>query len=153
VIALEGDSALLQTQNKLTCASCHVSDSCGNGIIERYFSGKMFETRVKNTLEAKIGDRLVIEMMKSNLTKASVIVYLLPIVLMLISALFGNLLNLSENVLILTSLIGLTLGLVLAGLFNQSVKGNSHYQPQMKSIINRQSSQSLQTKISVKTSN
>jgi len=127
-----------------------VSNSCGNGIIERFFAGKIFETQVKNTLEAKIGDRLIIEMMKSNLTKASVIVYLLPIVLMLASALFGNLLNLSENWLILMSLSGLMLGLVLAGLFNQSVKGNSHYQPQMKSIIKRPS---LQTKIKVRVSN
>jgi len=95
----------------------------------------MFETLVKNSLEAKIGDRLLIEMMKTNVTKASFIVYLLPILLMLMSAMLSNFFSFSENQIILTSLSGLSLGILIAAFFNRSIQANSHYHPQMRSII------------------
>ena len=104
VIGLRGGTAVVQTKNKLACSSCKVSTSCGTGIVEQYLSAKLFESELPNTLNAKVGQQVIIEIPKSSVTKASLVVYVVPLLFLFLGAIFGQLFIFSENLIILISL-------------------------------------------------
>jgi sigma-E factor negative regulatory protein RseC len=136
VADLIGDLAIVQTQNQLACSSCKVVDTCGNGIVEKYLSGKIFSSEVYNRLNAKVGDKVVLEIPKASVTKASVIVYLIPLLSFILFASVASLFSYSENIIILISLFGLALGFVVTKFYNRRFLINELYLPKMVSIVN-----------------
>ncbi len=132
---LIGELAVVQTQSQMACASCQVVDTCGNGIVERYLSGKVFSSEVYNDLNAKIGDKVVLEIPKSSITKASIIVYVIPLLIFILAALMTSLFSDSENIIILMSLTGLALGFVVTNFYNRRRPNSEIYLPKMVSIV------------------
>ncbi len=153
VVSIKGDMAWVQTQSRLTCASCRMSDTCGNGILERFFATRVFETPVLNSLSAQVGDKVIIQMMKSSITKASLVLYLIPILLLLIMSFLAQVFDFSENMIILSGFIGLGLGLALIKVFHRGIHDSQNYQPELKAIISRPQEIILQTSCEDKTSN
>lgn len=132
---LIGELAVVQTQNQMACASCKVVDTCGNGIVEKYLSGKIFSSEVYNSLNAKIGDQVILEIPKSSVTKASIIVYLVPLLSFILFASVASLFSYSENILILISLAGLALGFAVTKFYNRRLLNSELYLPKMVSIV------------------
>ena len=135
VTALDGNLAIVHTENKLACSSCKVSDSCGNGIVEKYLAGKIFISKIENKQNAKVGDEVYIEISKSSVTKASVIVYLVPLFAFLAGASITSLITTNENVIILYSLLSLFLGLLVTKFYNRYFLNAELYLPTMVSIV------------------
>ncbi len=135
VTEVVGDYAIVQTQNQLACSSCKVIDTCGNGIVEKYLSGKVFTTEVSNSLHAKIGDKVVLQILKSSVTRASFIVYVIPLFTFITFALIASLSSQTENVTILVSLIGLFGGLFVTKFYNRKLLNDELYLPKMVSIV------------------
>ncbi len=142
---LIGDLAIVQTQNQLACGSCKVVDTCGNGIVEKYLSGKIFSSEVYNRLNAKIGDKVILEIPKSSITKASIIVYIIPLLTFIISALVASLFSYSENMIILISLVGLASGFAVTKFYNRRLLNSELYLPKMVSIVHTGSTNSSLT--------
>lgn len=132
---LIGDQAIVQTQSQLACASCKVVSTCGSGIVEKYFSGKIFSSQVNNRLNAKIGDKVILEIPKSSITKASLVVYLVPLLIFILFASVGSIYLNNENIIISISLIGLFLGFVVTKFYNRRLLNNELYLPKMVSIV------------------
>jgi sigma-E factor negative regulatory protein RseC len=136
ISAIDRDTAVVQTRSKLACSSCKLTDNCGNGIIEKYFSGSVFSSTIQNDLNAQIGDWVTIEIPRSSVTKASLIVYALPLLPMFFAMIIANYLDLQENELIFFSLAGLLIGLGVTKYYNQNFVSNELYSPRMVSINN-----------------
>lgn len=136
VSAVVGNVATVQTQNQLACSSCKVVDTCGNGIVEKYLSGKIFTSELINHLNAEVGDEVIIEIPKSSITKASMIVYLVPLLGLVLFAIVASLLQISENLIIVTSLSGFALSLLVTKYYNRKIINSELYLPKMVSIIN-----------------
>lgn len=132
---LIGELAVVHTQNQMACSSCKVVDTCGNGIVEKYLSSKIFSSEVFNSLNAKIGDKVILEIPKSSITKASIIVYLVPLLSFLVFASVASLFSYSENIIILISLAGLALGFAVTKFYNRRLLNNELYLPKMVSIV------------------
>ena len=141
---LIGELAIVQTQNQMACGSCKVVDTCGNGIIEKYLSGKIFSSKVYNRLNAKIGDKVILEIPKSSITKASIIVYLVPLLSFILFASVASLFSYSENIIILISLAGLAFGFAVTNFYNRKLTNNEFYLPKMVSIVNTGSTDTKQ---------
>ncbi len=135
ISSIIGEMAEVQTQNQLACSSCNVVDSCGNGIIEKYFSGKIFATQVRNHLKAKIGDRVIIAIPKSSLTRASTVVYIVPLVAMFVISITAQYIGANENWTILAALTGLAMGLLYTKYYNRKIHSNESFLPKMVSIV------------------
>ncbi len=136
VIALNGEFAVIQTQNKLACASCKASQSCGNGIVERYLSAKLFETELVNQINARVGQSVLIEIPKASVTKASIVVYCLPLLFLFFGAALGSIAQLNENTTIFLSLLSLTVGLLVTKYYNHRWLTNELYLPKIVSVVN-----------------
>lgn len=139
ITALDGAYALVQTQNQLACSKCQLSDSCGNGIIEKFFSGKIFITPIENKISAKVGDEVWVQIPKSSITSASLVVYLLPLIIMISLAALAQSLNFSESFIILFALFGLSVGGLVTKFYNRKNLNNESYLPSMVSVIDTRS--------------
>jgi len=132
---LKGNLAVVHTQNQLACSSCKVVDSCGNGLIEKYFLGKVFRSEIENSLDAKIGDQVVLQMPKSSVTKASIFVYIIPLIGLISFALVSSFFHAKEPLIIFSSFVGLIAGLLVTKYYNRLVVNNEFYTLKMVSII------------------
>ncbi len=135
VIALRGENAVVQTKNKLACASCQASASCGNGIVEKYLSAKLFESELPNELKAKVGQQVVIEIPKSSVTKAALIVYFTPLLFMFLGMSYCHFNEYSEDITIVVSLLGLISGLLVTKYYNRRWLKSELYSPRIVSFI------------------
>lgn len=135
VFSVSGEVATVHTQSQLACSSCKVADSCGNGIVEKFLSSKIFATQMQNTLAVKAGDRVVIAIPQSSITAAASVAYLFPLFTMFLCSVIFQILGASENGIILAALVGLALGLLFTKYYNHKMINNESYLPRMVSVI------------------
>ncbi len=91
VVAVEGDHIWVETERKAVCDACAVQKGCGSGIISRMFR-KRARLRIDNTIGARAGDRIILGLDDRALVRASLAVYLMPLVWLLLGALGGQML-------------------------------------------------------------
>ena len=133
VTKIESDLVWVNTQSKLACSSCQVESTCGNGILEKYLAGKIFISKIRNDLAAKVGDEVVIEIPKSSITKASLLVYGVPLFSLMLGAILGELLFSSELASIFLSLAGMSLGVIGIHIYNRKLVNSDLFVPRMVS--------------------
>ncbi len=87
VIKADSNTALVKTTRSSSCESCDSRKSCS--VIS---DGKEMEMEVEviNDANAKAGDRVVLSFETSALLKASFLLYVFPIILLLTGALLGQ---------------------------------------------------------------
>lgn len=90
VVAVQGDTALLQTQRQSSCGSCEVKSGCGTSVLAGIFGQKMTQLKVQNTLNARPGDEVVLGMEEHALVTGSLLVYGVPLLMLLLGALMGE---------------------------------------------------------------
>ena len=86
VVAVEGNTLVLQAQRKSSCQSCSVQKGCGTSVLSQWLGKKSAQFRVENTANAQLGDSLVVGIAESSLLKGSLMVYLLPLVTLITAA-------------------------------------------------------------------
>ena len=142
VVAVEGDNVLVQTQRQSSCGACAVKSGCGTSVLAGIVGQKMTQLRLPNTLGAKPGDEVLLGMAENALVAGSLLMYVLPLLMLLLGALAGELLATQLGMdAELTPIAGGVVGFVLAiwlvrGLLRKSTTGR-HMQPVMLRIIAR----------------
>lgn len=115
---IDGDEAEVQIKRVSGCGgNC---EHCG-GSCESSFHG----LKVKNTIDAKIGETVKIEFKESESMKASLIIYLIPLAGFLIGLLGAFLMNMSEMNALLAAVIGLLIGFFVIHLSDKRYKKNN----------------------------
>ena len=125
--------AFLKTSNKTSCGECPSKASCG--------SVKLFKPvvdndiiKIKNTLDLKEGDSVVLELPPSKLLLGTFLVYLLPLFSLIAFAVLGKTLG-GEGVSILAGLAGLGVSLVLVRKFIAKKTISQQFIPTVKSKV------------------
>ncbi|MBI3186568.1 MAG: SoxR reducing system RseC family protein [Gammaproteobacteria bacterium] len=142
VVAVEGDNVLVQTQRQSSCGGCAVKSGCGTSVLAGIVGQKMTQLTLPNTLGAKPGDEVLLGMAEHALVAGSLLMYVLPLLMLMLGALGGELLVTQLGMdAELTPIVGGVLGFVLAiwlvrGLLRKSATGR-HMQPVMLRIIAR----------------
>ena len=90
VVAVEGDTLVLQAQRKSTCQSCSVQKGCGTSVLASTLGKKVTQFRVENTTSAQVGDSLIVGIPEDMLLKGSVAVYVLPLVTLFVAAMVAD---------------------------------------------------------------
>lgn len=139
VLAIEGDYALLQTQRRASCESCSVKQGCGTSVLAKLTSQRSAQILVKNTLNAEIGNELVIGINDNALVKGSLLVYALPLILLLMGAVLGEMLAHAaglnaELMSIVTAAAGFVLAMILIRASLSKSKFKNEMQPRMLRI-------------------
>ena len=134
VLACEGAFALVETQRQTTCGDCSARSGCGTAALARFFGSRHSTIRVRNNLDARPGDRVVIGLDEAAVGRASLLLYGLPIAGLIIGALLGHQTAdglgsaIQELASIVLGLLGLSLGLLVVRRLAAGVTGNRRYQ-------------------------
>lgn len=132
VIAVDGGAVWVQTIRQSTCGSCSARKGCGQGALARMTDGRANQVRVRNTCGAAVGDRVILGIEESQLLRASLLVYALPLVLLLAGALVASGLWPGRDLAaILGGAVGLASGFVLLRVFSSGELGESRLQPSL----------------------
>ncbi len=91
------------------------STACGGncGSCESCIFQSELRTIAKNEIDARPGQRVLIESRSSRIYGAAMLVYIVPLLLMLLGFAVASLLGLAERAAVLFSFVGLVLGAVL----------------------------------------
>lgn len=120
VTSRDGAFARVETRRNTACGDCHASTACGMSLLSKFFGYRTVSLRALNPIDARLGDEVVVGLEESALTRASVIFYLVPILLLILFAVVGQLLAESYGFVsaepgsAVGGLLGLLMGLVLA---------------------------------------
>ena len=102
------------------CGSCKSSGSCSSSFLGNFFQDRTSKSiRVKNTINAKVNDTVVLGIHPQGLLSASALIYLLPIAGLFLFAAMGKLLS-GEMASIALGLSGLVLGLFMSKIISDS---------------------------------
>ncbi len=81
----QAGTAWVKTTRSSACASCSSKDACqGSG------GGQEMEVEAINTADARVGDRIVLNVKTASLLKATFLLYVFPILAMIAGAVLGQ---------------------------------------------------------------
>jgi sigma-E factor negative regulatory protein RseC len=119
VIAVEGDVAIIRVEKTSSCGSCQASGSCGTSSLAAFFNFQPPQLKIRNTLDAKPGDQVVVGIEENSLVAGSFLIYIVPLLLLILFAVvamaLGSGLDAGDQELLQTfaGLLGLMVGLVI----------------------------------------
>jgi sigma-E factor negative regulatory protein RseC len=109
----------LSCEQQTSCSSCSSQKSCGTGIVSKAVGSKSLYWHLKTSKSVKVGQVVEIGLPEKSLLQSAAIVYIVPLIALVLGALFAHLLiaptfGLGEGVVILSSAIFTVMGIYLA---------------------------------------
>lgn len=90
VIAVRDDQLLLEAQTKTACNACAAKQGCGTSVLSRWVGRKFTRFQAPNTVNAVVGDEVVVGLAETAMLKGSVFVYLMPLLAMIVCAVIAD---------------------------------------------------------------
>ncbi|MFO7994676.1 MAG: SoxR reducing system RseC family protein [Marinobacter sp.] len=130
VVAVSGDRVWVQTIRTSACESCSARNGCGQRALAGVSGGRANQVLVTNTLGARVGDEVTVAIEESALLSASLLVYALPLVLMVLGAVTGHQLSEGQDA---AAMLGAALGMGAGFIVARRVGSNPNrdYEPRL----------------------
>ena len=144
VIRIEKNQVVwVETQRRSGCDSCAGEKACGTAILSKVLGNRRNVVRALSAIPLKVGDRVIIGIREQALVRGSLAVYAVPVLLLLLGGLIGELgaqqfiWENGELVSVLLGLSGLLAGLVWLKRFTHRIQDDPNFQPV---VLRRQNS-------------
>jgi sigma-E factor negative regulatory protein RseC len=132
VVAIEKRSLWVETSRQTACGSCSAQKGCGTSLLAKLFPNRQHFVRVLASADQlsslQLGQQINIEVSDKLIVKASLIMYLVPIALLLIGAAIGDTKG-DDGYAILGAIIGIFVGLTLVRLHAWIGRNNPELHP------------------------
>ena len=145
VIALERGAVWVETVRKSTCGSCSAKPGCGHSVLAELTS-KAGVIRVRDTASVRadtlsVGQQVEIAIPEAVILRGSLMVYLLPLVLGLMGALFlSNVVQASSDLPAIVGFIfGLTLGFATVRVVPRWFGWEAQMEPSLARVVSPES--------------
>jgi len=134
VIEIENDQLLLEAQTRAACSACAARQGCGTSVLSKWVGRKFTRFEAPNTVNARVGDEVVVGLAEEAMLMGSVLVYLLPLLAMICFALLADGLISAEAasrdlLVLLAAVTGFALMLAISRLFLSSSRNRSKLNP------------------------
>ena len=135
VVKCEGEFAWVEAQRKTACGQCAANKACGTGVLAKIWGQKTAQMKAINKVHAHKGETVLVGLQENALVQGSLIIYLLPIVSMILFAIFGEQmaeqwqLASAEASSIVFGLIGFLIAGIFVKLFSRHIQSDTRYQP------------------------
>ncbi|EGQ9832205.1 SoxR reducing system RseC family protein [Vibrio vulnificus] len=135
-----GFEVALSCEQQTSCSSCSSQKSCGTGVVSKAFGNKSLLWHLETQRRLHVGQVVEIGIPEQSLLQSAMLVYLLPIVAMLLGALFGHLvlspwLEMGEGAVVLTSMLFAFIGILLAKKLAQPLEQKSAAQVELMRVF------------------
>ncbi|GAB4166046.1 MAG: hypothetical protein OHK0026_10350 [Rhodocyclaceae bacterium] len=116
------------------CGRCSERGGCGSQLLTRPFGTRCTRLRVSNTIGARAGERVVLELAESSLVRAALAVYLLPVVFVVAGAAGGVALGEGDTDVpaLVGALIGFAASLAAVMAFHRRASSDPRYRPVLR---------------------
>ena len=138
VVTTDADGyAWVETQRKTACGSCAVQQGCGTGVLAKVLGKRVGRMRVRNTLGAAVGQRVVIGLEDGLLVRTSFAVYAVPLILLLLGGIAGGVAadalqwSSREGATAIGGVLGLLLGFAWLARYAQAIARDARHQANM----------------------
>lgn len=120
IIAIDNNNfAEVQAQNG--CGKCHSKGGCGGTHLTKIFCSNDKNTmKIENSLNAKIGDYVIIGFAKNTLQNSVTLAYGLPLLALIFGALIGNIFG--ENFAITLGFLSMFVAFILLKIFKKNTQ-------------------------------
>lgn len=92
ITAVDDDHIWVETEIKTTCGSCVANDNCGTSVVAKAFAAKSEQLILRCNEQATVGQKVKLGIPEENLLTASMLMYMLPLAVLIISASLAHLL-------------------------------------------------------------
>ncbi|ANN25496.1 TPA: SoxR reducing system RseC family protein [Vibrio vulnificus] len=135
-----GFEVALSCEQQTSCSSCSSQKNCGTGVVSKAFGNKSLLWHLETQRRLHVGQVVEIGIPEQSLLQSAMLVYLLPIVAMLLGALFGHLvlspwLEMGEGAVVLTSMLFAFIGILLAKKLAQPLEQKSAAQVELMRVF------------------
>jgi sigma-E factor negative regulatory protein RseC len=89
IVQIEGRHAFVQASQANGCEQCS-GKGCGAGKLSQLFCSKPRQFQVDNSINAGIGDEVIVSVAEGSVLRGISVVYLLPLLLLVMGAMLGN---------------------------------------------------------------
>ncbi len=119
------------------CAQCASKSNCSQGVLSQWGQGKTVEIDVHNpdSLSVEPGQQVVIGLEEGSLVRASLLLYLLPLALLIAGALLGSALGVVEWQQVVLAVLLMLAGFALARRLSSGQGADIRYQPVLLRIV------------------
>lgn len=130
--------AILEIMRHVPCGICGQTRGCGNSIWGKIFAHKSSTFKVINSINAKVGDAVIIGIDEKLVLKSALLLYALPLLTMMIGALLSQLVQ-SDTATQkdLYAIIGAVLGLFLGFIWLKGHTTSQRYTIKNQPVILR----------------
>lgn len=134
ITAREGEFAQVETQRSTACGACAVKSGCGTSLLGKLWGNRRASIRVLNPIGAAPGEKVIIGLQESALTRASFALYMVPLLSLILSAILGQWLatwfnfSATEPASLLCGLLGLMAGLRWLRSYSARVRHDKRHQ-------------------------
>lgn len=127
---LDAGHAWVVAGSREGCPRCEAGQGCGGGVLGKMTRQKVRRVRVRNPLtNLRIGDAVIIGLDESALMTASIVMYLVPLLLMLAGGSVGDIFGPHPSLTFLGAATGFALGLGILRRYNDNARNDERYEP------------------------
>ena len=134
VVAVESDALWVETIQQSVCGSCVAEKGCGQRLLAK-FGAQPNHLRVlaaeDEAASYRVGDSITIGIPETAVVKASMLVYMLPLIIAVFFAGSVHIVLHSDGLSIIAGIIGLIAGASLVRLYAFYQRNNSNFQPRV----------------------
>jgi sigma-E factor negative regulatory protein RseC len=132
VVAVNAQRAWVQTIRRSACNSCTAQKGCGQKLLNQIGSSTALQITVLNSLNVQVGDDVIIGIPEGALLKASIMLYLIPLLVMVTAAaLMAQLFSAADGWVLLAALTGLGGGFWVARRLSGRRTNDLDFQPRL----------------------
>tara|TARA_R110002167_G_scaffold201010_5_gene404428 strand:- start:875 stop:1363 length:489 start_codon:yes stop_codon:yes gene_type:complete len=127
--------ARVKVQRTNACESCSLRSGCGQSALTKISSNQCLELDIDNNLGASPGDEVLIAIPESGLMSASLRVYFIPLILMVLGAVIGDIIDpINESWTMILSVLGLIVGFAWARFSSQKQAFDTNFLPKITRV-------------------
>ncbi len=143
VIKEDGENVVIESIRKSSCSSCGAGSACGTNVLATLFdqTSQNPQLTLKNTIGAKVGDKVIVGIDEKIVIKSSFFVYIVPVLSMIFFAAIGLVVGEyvgmdKDSASSIFGLVGLFLGFAWLYYFSKKLATEKQYKPVLLRVDN-----------------
>lgn len=129
IVEVQGKMAKVQIQRSSACGHCHACELGTNG---------MMIAEVQNPVNARVGEKVKIEIAPSSLLQAAFMVYIVPIIGLVVGYLIGSTITHSESIGICSGVAMLLLSFFILYWYDKKISKHRNLRPKIVQVVSGQ---------------
>lgn len=134
VLSVSDGFAEVETVRTSSCTACQAKSACGHHAIAKVSSSNRMRMMVSDTLASQVGQEVVVGIPEDTLLKASVWMYLVPLLGLVLGSVLPSLVSNESVYAAIGSVLGLATGLYFARKVSLEHVNDPDFQPKILSI-------------------